>query len=156
MVKGIYHINVNVTNFERSLTFHQLLGFKIARDLGEVGNKYLERGLRMPRPVGRAALLQAGDDKRATRIDLLEWKSPKPEGKPYPHLWNVGIARIAMVTDRLQELCDEVKKANMAGVEFFSEPQEIPRKDGKSSDLFVCFTDPDGTVIELIQFGEAA
>jgi catechol 2,3-dioxygenase-like lactoylglutathione lyase family enzyme len=153
MVKGIYHINVNVTNFERSLAFYQLLGFKVVRDLGEVGNTYLERGLRMPHPLGRAALLQCGDDKRSTRLDLIEWKSPKPEGKPYPHLWHIGMARIALVTDQLQELCDKVKAANMPGVEFFSEPQEIPRKDGKSSDLFVCFTDPDGTVIELIQFG---
>ncbi len=152
MVRGIYHINVNVTNFERSLAFYELLGFRIARDLGEVGNKYLERGLRMSHPVGRAALLQCGDDKRATRIDLLEWKSPKPEGKPYPHLWHVGIARIALVTDHLRELCDKVKAANMPGVEFFSEPQEIPRKDGKGSDWFVCFTDPDGSVIELLQF----
>ena len=38
MVKGIYHINVNVTNFERSLAFYQLLGFQVVRDLGEVGN----------------------------------------------------------------------------------------------------------------------
>ena len=49
MVKGIYHINVNVTDFERSLAFYQLLDFKIVRDLGEVGNTYLERGLKIPR-----------------------------------------------------------------------------------------------------------
>ena len=154
MVRGIYHINVNVTNFERSLAFYELLGFKIVRDLGEAGNKYIERALRMPHPaVGRAALLQCGDDKRSTRLDLIEWKSPKAEGKPYPHLWHVGMARIALVTDRLQELCDKVKAANMPGVEFFSEPQVIPRGDGKGSDSFVCFTDPDGTVVELIQFG---
>jgi len=154
MVRGIYHLNVNVTNFERSLAFYELLGFKIVRDLGEAGNKYIERALRMPHPaVGRAALLQCGDDKRSTRLDLIEWKSPKAEGKPYPHLWHVGMARIALVTDRLQELCDKVKSANMSGVEFFSEPQVIPRGDGKGSDSFVCFTDPDGTVVELIQFG---
>ena len=154
MVRGIYHINVNVTNFERSLAFYELLGFKIVRDLGEAGNKYIERALRMPHPaVGRAALLQCGDDKRSTRLDLIEWKSPKAEGKPYPHLWHVGMARIALVTDRLQELRDKVKATNMPGVEFFSEPQVIPRGDGKGSDSFVCFTDPDGTVVELIQFG---
>jgi catechol 2,3-dioxygenase-like lactoylglutathione lyase family enzyme len=154
MVKGIYHINVNVTNFERSLAFYQLLGFKIVRDIGEAGNKYIERALRMPHPaVGRAALLQCSDDKRSTRLDLIEWKSPKAEGKPYPHLWHVGMARLALVTDELQAICDKVKAANMEGVEFFSEPQVIPKGDGKGSDSFICFTDPDGTVIELIQFG---
>jgi len=154
MLKGIYHINVNVTNFERALTFYKLLGFKVVRDLGEGGNKYFERGLRIPHPIGRAALLQAGDERRSTRIDLIEWKSPPTEGKPYPHLYHAGICRIALVTDNLQELCDKVKAANLEGVEFFSEPQVIPNRK-KSSDLFVCFTDPDGTVIELIQFGDA-
>lgn len=160
MVKGIYHINVNVTNFERSLAFYQLLGFRIVRDLGEVGNAALERGLRIPRPLGRAALLQVGqanDDRRATRLDLIEWKNPKTAGKPPPHLYQAGLARIALVTDTLQELYDAVKAANIEGVEFFSEPQRTRRlnTNGEDHDAFVCFTDPDGTVIELIQFGNA-
>ena len=62
------------------------------------------------------------------------------------------MARIALVTDKLQELYDKVKSASMDGVEFFSEPQLIPNPKG-GHDSFVCFTDPDGTVIELIQFG---
>lgn len=152
MVKGIYHVNVNVTDFERSLAFYQLLDFKIVRDLGEVGNKYLERGLKIPRLVGRAALLQVGDDRRSTRLDLIEWKNPKTEGRAYPHLYHAGMARIALVTDTLQALYDKVKAANIPGVEFFSEPQAIPNRTG-GNDWFVCFTDPDGTVIELIQFG---
>jgi len=152
MVKGIYHINVNVTDFERSLAFYQLLGFKIVRDLGEVGNKYLERGLKIPQLRGRAVLMQVGDDRRSTRLDLIEWKTPKTEGRAYPHLYHAGMARIALVTDALQAVCDKVKAANIAGVEFFSDPQLIPNGSG-GKDAFVCFTDPDGTVIELIQFG---
>ena len=157
MVKGIYHINVNVTNFERSLAFYQLLGFRIVRDLGEVGNAALERVLRIPRPLGRAALLQVGDERRATRLDLIEWKSPKTAGTPPPHLYQAGLARIALVTDNLQQLYDTVKAANIEGVEFFSEPQRTPRlnTNGQDHDAVVCFTDPDGTVIELIQFGNA-
>ena len=152
MVKGIYHINVNVTDFERSLAFYQLLDFKIVRDLGEVGSKYIARALKITQPVGRAVLMQVGDDRRSTRLDLIEWKNPKTEGRAYPHLYHAGMARIALVTDTLQALCDKVKAANIPGVEFFSEPQVIPNRTG-GSDLFVCFTDPDGTVIELIQFG---
>ena len=45
MVKGIFHINVNVVDFERSLEFYKRLGFKVIRDLGEGGDKSLERGL---------------------------------------------------------------------------------------------------------------
>jgi hypothetical protein len=39
----------------------------------------------------------------------------------------------------------------LEGVAFFSEPQVMKNSDGTHSS-FVCFTDPDGTVIELIQF----
>ena len=151
MVKGIFHININVTNFERSLEFYKLLGFRVVRDLGEGGNKYFERGLKIPRPIGRAALLMIGEDKHATRIDLIEWKSPPTEGKPYPHLYHAGICRVALWTDNLQEVCDQVKAAKMLGVEFISEPQLMKNPNGTQSS-FVCFTDPDGTVIELIQF----
>ena len=28
MIQSIFHININVTNFERSLAFYQMLGFK--------------------------------------------------------------------------------------------------------------------------------
>src|SRR6185436_18590799 len=128
MVKGIYHINVNVTDFERSLAFYQLLDFEIVRDLGEVGSKYIERALKITQPVGRAVLMQVGDDRRSTRLDLIEWKSPKTEGRAYPHLYHAGMARIALVTDALQALCDKVKAANIPGVEFFSEPQVIPNR----------------------------
>ncbi len=76
MVKGIYHININVTNFERSLAFYELLGFRIVRDLGEVGNTYLERGLQMPQLRGRAALLQCGMTSGAHASTLLNGKIP--------------------------------------------------------------------------------
>ena len=119
MVKGIFHVNVNVANFERSLEFYKLLGFRVVRDLGEGGNKYLERGLGFERPVGKAALLMIGDDKHATRLDLIEWKNPPTEGQPYPHLYHAGISRIALWTDDLQEIYEKLKAAN---TEFISEP----------------------------------
>jgi glyoxylase I family protein len=151
MVKGIYHININVTNFERSLEFYKRLGFKVVRDLGEGGNKYFERGLKIPHPIGRAALLQVGDERRATRIDLIEWKSPPTEGKPYPHLYHAGMCRLALAVDNLQEMYEDLKNT---GVEFFSEPQVITDRKGRTSS-FICFYDPDGTVVELIQFPPA-
>lgn len=82
MIQGIFHVNVNVTNFERSLEFYKMLGFKVALDLKEGGNEQLSTGLRIPGGIGRAALLIVGDDPRATRIDLIEWKNPKTEGRP--------------------------------------------------------------------------
>ncbi len=94
MIKSIFHVNINVKDFDRSLAFYQMLGFKVAFNVGEGGNQAFEEGLRIPNNRGKAALLILGDDPRATRIDLIEWKVPKTEGEPYPHLWHAGVARV--------------------------------------------------------------
>jgi hypothetical protein len=50
-------------------------------DLGEVGRKKLSEGLRMPDGRGPAVLMILGDNPHATRLDLIEWKNPKPKGR---------------------------------------------------------------------------
>ncbi len=148
MIQGIFHININVTNFERSLEFYQMLGFRVVADLGEGGGKSLNTGLRIPDGRGRAALLMLGEDPHATRIDLIEWKNPRTAGQPYPHLYHVGMARLALKTKNLPQVYEDLKAR---GVEFFSEPQELNfPNQGRAS--FACFTDPDGTILELIDF----
>ncbi len=148
MIQGIFHININVTDFERSLEFYKMLGFAVVADLGEGGSEALNAGLKIPDGRGKAALLMLGKDPHATRIDLIEWKNPKTEGQAYPHLYHVGMARLALKTKNLQQVYEDLKTK---GVEFFSEPQELNfPNQGKAS--FVCFTDPDGTILELIDF----
>ena len=38
MIESIFHVNVNCTDFARSLEFYAKLGFKVVRDLEVVGN----------------------------------------------------------------------------------------------------------------------
>lgn len=47
MIEGIFHININVTDFERSLEFYRMLGFRIALDLGETNGGELAEPLRL-------------------------------------------------------------------------------------------------------------
>src|SRR5271167_1345951 len=128
MIESIFHINVNVTNFERSLEFYQLLGCKIIRDLKEGGNAKLDKGLRILNGRGRAVLMILGDDPRSTRLDLIEWKNPKTEGQAYPNLGHAGLCRIALRTRTLIKDYEELKAK---GVEFWSEPQMFTLKSGK-------------------------
>ena len=146
MILSVFHVNINVTDFERSLAFYQSLGFRVARDLGEGGSRAMGIGLGMPGARGRAALLILGDDQRATRIDLIEWKSPPTEGAPYHHLHHTGIARVAL---RTRDLLGEYARLRSEGVEFLSAPVETRLGTGER---FVCMKDPDGTIIELIEF----
>jgi catechol 2,3-dioxygenase-like lactoylglutathione lyase family enzyme len=147
VIESIFHINVNCTNFDRSLEFYKILGFKVIRDLNEVGSEKLSRGLRIPNCRGRAILMILGDDQRSTRLDLIEWKNPKTEGQPHSHLWHAGMCRIALRTRTLERDYEELRSK---GIEFWTEPIMFELKDGRHEG-FVCCTDPDGTVIELIQ-----
>ena len=146
MIESIFHINVNVTDFERSLEFYKLFGFKVVNDLGEVGSKSLSEGLRMPEGRGRAVLMILGDNLRSTRLDMIEWKNPKTEGQA-PKLWHAGMCRIALRTRTLLKDYEDLKAK---GVEFWTEPKMMGVRDGRQEG-FVCCSDPDGTVIELIQ-----
>ena len=147
MIKSVFHLNINVKDFDRSLEFYKNLGFKVVLDLGEGANPANEKGLNIPNSVGRAALLALGDDPRATRLDLIEWKQPQTAGAPYPHLYHTGIARIALFTKNLDE---EYQRLKASGVEFVSEPVVI-RFGNKAGGKFCCFKDPDGTFLELIE-----
>jgi glyoxylase I family protein len=147
MIKSIFHININVKNFERSLNFYKMLGFKVALDLGDGPNKGNDTGLNIPNSTARAALLTLSDDPRATRIDLIEWKQPQTDGAPYPHLYHSGIARIALFTKNVDE---EYARLKANGVEVVSEPVTI-RFANKAGAKFFCFKDPDGTFLELIE-----
>ena len=79
-------------------------------------------------------------------IDLLEWKAPRDESPPYPHLYHLGIARIALATD---DLDGDVERLTAAGVRFLSRPAAMPASGTRVR--FVCFEDPDGSVLELVE-----
>jgi catechol 2,3-dioxygenase-like lactoylglutathione lyase family enzyme len=149
MIKSIFHVNVNCSNFERSLNFYKMLGFKVALDIPEVGgNAETLRGLGFTDATARAAIMTLSDDPHATRLDLIEWKTPRDEAKPYARLNHLGIARIALYTKNLRE---EYQRLKIEGVEFISEPVVI--RTGAGEALFACFYDPDRTILELIEPG---
>jgi glyoxylase I family protein len=145
-LSAIYHININCTNFERSLAFYQMLGFKVVVDFGQGPGPQM-KGLKMPDASGRGVLLQLGDDPHSCHIDLIEWLDPKTEGRPYERLNHTGIARACFYSKNIMKDYEDLKAQ---GIEFYSEPQIIRYKGGRS--LIVCFEDPDGTVLEMVQF----
>lgn len=139
----IYHVNVNCTDFERSLAFYKMIGFTEYMDLGEGGVP----GLGFDDCRIRAVLLSLGDDPRATVLDLIEWTDPKTEGVPYPNLAHTGIARICF---RIKDLDGAYRELVGKGIEFLSEPVVVNLGTGHQK--FVCFKDPDGTILEFMEF----
>lgn len=148
-VTGVFHVNVNCSDYERSRAFYERLGFRVVFEVPETNTPEVAAAVGMPPYRVRGALLAlAGATGPATLIDLLEWRHPRDESPPYPHLYHLGLARIALTTSDLDADVAELAKA---GVEMLSAPARLPGPAG-SATRFVCFRDPDGTMLELVQF----
>ncbi|MGB5755658.1 MAG: VOC family protein [Acidimicrobiales bacterium] len=146
-IKAIFHVNVNCSDYERSKAFYESLGFTSVLDLPTGGDAKLAAGLAMPECQGRASIMMLDpQDRRQARLDLIEWTRPRDDRAPYDHLGRLGINRIALWTIDLEA---EYQRLKGDGVEFLSEPMTMGRHT-----RFVCLKDPDGTIIELIEFLE--
>ena len=155
-VLQMYHININCSDFERSLAFYQLLGFRQIVDFNQLpsgpapsfGELGLGPVLGLPNNcAGRAALLALGDDPRATRLDLIEWKQPRSPRKMFEDLVYLGIARVCLKVRDCQALY-EILLAH--GCKMYSPPTLIELAG--THEIVFCCEDPDGTVIEFMQF----
>lgn len=156
-----FHVNVNCSDLDRSLAFYKALGFKEIQDFGEnskrekspredpaLGDDLLGPILGLPKGLkARARLLMLDDNPRSTRLDLIQWLEPGPEGKPYPHLTHLGIARICFKVTGIDELYQAVLKA---GGKPFTEPLTIEL--GGTLQKVFCVPDPDGTILEFMDF----
>jgi glyoxylase I family protein len=154
-VDRFFHINVNCTNFERSLAFYRLVGFEVVLDFATAPGSHLTFGEVGLGPIlglpgncdGRAALLALTDDSRATKLDLIEWKSPIVSECKRENLAQPGIARICLKTLN----ADAVHaRLTAAGHNAYRPPIKVSL--GGSLIKVFCVEDPDGVVIEFMQF----
>jgi len=155
-VLQIYHVNINCSDFDRSLAFYELIGFRRiidftqqdgapAPDFGALG---LGPVLNLPDDcAGRAALLTLGGDPRATRLDLIEWTQPRADGTTRRDLAQLGIARLCLKVKDCRPLYDTLKAR---GFRVYSEPTIIGLAGARQ--MVFCCEDPDGAVIEFMQF----
>jgi catechol 2,3-dioxygenase-like lactoylglutathione lyase family enzyme len=145
VIERIFHFNINCADLARSVQFYRRLGFEVILDFGE-GMESREMAEAFGLDVARikGVHLRLGDEPTATRIDLLEFQQPAPGGQPYPHLAHTGIARMCLKTRNIWQVYEDLRAS---GVEFLSEPKRLPGTDV----TIVCFKDPDGAFLELLE-----
>jgi catechol 2,3-dioxygenase-like lactoylglutathione lyase family enzyme len=148
-ISGMIHVNINCSNYDRSRAFYEVLGFKEVWRVPETNTPEVAAAVGMPpfRVKGAILQLQGPDVRSRMSIDLLEWLDPKGDAPPYPHLYHYGIARIALATT---DLDGDMARLRSVDAEFLSEPASMPPSSGSSA-RFVCFKDPDGTILELVE-----
>lgn len=147
-ITGLVHVNINCSDFARSEAFYRLLGFERVMDVAPTTSVEVAAAVGMPPYEVRGALLALRTGGQPVMLDLLEWVSPRDDRAPYEHLYHLGIARIAFATDDLDA---EMQRLKENGVRFLSEPASVTLPGAPMTSRFVCFFDPDGTVLELVE-----
>ena len=141
MLLNLVHVNINVSDLQRSIEFYECIGFHVMHRLEGEGSETMG-----PR-TSRGAVMSLSNDPRAScKIELLTW-TPGESENPAPRTpYEVGVSRIAI---RTKNLLDTVERLKSKGIEFLSDPHEI---DVVGAKRYVLFRDPDGTLLELIEF----
>jgi hypothetical protein len=104
--------------------------------------------LRLPQDCeGRAALLMLKGDSRGPRLDLIEWRTPREPAPPRRTLAQPGVARICLRTSDADAVHERLSAAGFA---CYSAPARLVL--GGSAIKVFCTEDPDGVVIEFMQF----
>ncbi len=147
MIRDIIHLNINVTDIRRSIAFYEALGFRVMHVFGDRPDADVMDGMAFGGGRCRGAVLTLGDHDRCwTKIELIEWVEPRVNPTPPPSSHAAGISRIALRTKDLEAF---VTRLEENGIEFETSPQEI---DIVGAKRFALFRDPDGVLLELIEF----
>ncbi|MHA2260696.1 MAG: VOC family protein [Promethearchaeota archaeon] len=160
MIKRLMHLNVITSDIEKSLHFYvDLLGGHILGNYKReiiINRTVKSSGAGIALGLGEKAeykgwLIRFGYDKRATNIDIIEWVNPPSTGKPYDKINHIGIVRMAVEVDNIDEVYQDLRAK---GVEFISPPQFMDLAPDRPVDGLIKFAtcfDPDGIAVSLEQ-----
>lgn len=151
MVKYVDHINIVVSNLERSVHFYtQVLGLEETKR-ARLSGGWIERIVGLKDVIADVVFLQPRDG--GPRIELLHYHFPPGLNFSENSLPNTGgLRHIAFQVDNMDELRTRMETA---GVEFFGPPVQVPggvveHADGQKSLCY--FLDPDGVLLELAAY----
>ncbi len=146
-IVSFMHANINCSDLEQSRTFYEMLGFTAVMEGDSEVSAEFAAALNMP-PYTLAFTQMLSRD--GSLIDLIEWKEPYDNSTAYPSANHLGIARLTLQTPDLDM---DVTVLEAEGIELFSEPVTMTGSSGTRR--FVCFKDPDGTIIELVETAQS-
>ncbi len=146
-ILGLVHVNINCSHFDRSRAFYERLGFELYMEVPPRNTPEVSGAVGFQTYEIKGGLMRLKDAPSPFVIDLLEWKEPFDSAPPYTQLNHLGLARIALASSDLE---GDMARLQEQGVEFLSEPATVVW-EGHPNSRFVCFKDPDGTVLELVE-----
>jgi catechol 2,3-dioxygenase-like lactoylglutathione lyase family enzyme len=157
-IRQMVHANICVRDMERTIPFYEMLGFeKFADQIFEPGaGVWRGLGLDANRRF-RAVFMKIPGDKPVPFLDIIQFLTPPTTGEAYKTLDNVGIGRLCFEVEDVDRVARDLASQ---GVEFVGPvaPYETAPAVAPSGveARFLCVRDPDGTVIEYVQFAQDA
>ena len=146
-LRAVLHVNVNCSDLARSLPFYRdAVGLTPLSHTNPPPQK--GRGFGLAGEVQWDAWLLHDDRGVAgPAVDLLEWKQPRPIGRPPQPANHLGYFRLCLTHPDLGALHARLAAA---GVACRSGPREVPVLPDVSVRFFCC-ADPDGTTVEFVE-----
>lgn len=147
-ISGMVHVNINVSDFDRSRAFYEALGFKLIWMVPPTNSPEVSAAVGMPPYRVKGGLMQLQGAEHPLVIDLLQWQEPQDSDAPYPHLYHLGLARLALAT---RDMDADLATLAAMGVDLVGPPARVEIDGVPTGGRFVCFKDPDGTILELVE-----
>ena len=148
------HVSITAKDMDRLAEFYRkALGFTDARPEKSFSGAWLEKGTGVPgASIKRVHLSLPGSGPDGTLLELIEYAGSAEDKSP-PAANRTGLRHIAIETDSAEELVrlhDLVIENDGSGLGHISENHI----DGLGAVTFVYMTDPEGNIIELLNWRE--
>jgi len=151
MIESVDHINIVVSNLERSERFYaKLLGFKVTRRALLEGD-WIESIVGLADVCADVVYLEPPNG--GMRIELLHYRAPSGAALPETASANtVGLRHVAL---RVADIDALYERLSAAGVAFVGPPTAVPAgvvKHDAGRKRLCYFRDPDGVILELAEY----
>ena len=137
MIRGVDHINLVVSDLERSVRFYtEVLGFRKTADVVMEGD-WIEAIIGLKGVRGLVAFVE-------------------PPGAVLPENSRANTQGLRHVAFRVDDIAAMAARLRAAGVTLFSEPVRVPAgvvKFAAGDKTLLYFLDPDGVILELAEYG---
>jgi len=144
MLKGFHHAAISTPDLDRCLAFYtRVLGCEIAWEFGwPAGTAAADQVTGLRDSAARAAMLRLGD----SYLEVFHFTSPAAvPADPQRPVCNHGITHICL---EVRDIHAEYARLSTAGMRFHCPPQ------AQDTGWVTYGRDPDGNVIELLEFSD--